>query len=92
MVKCSRCGRPMGEAEVCPHCGWGPSRSVLDKGMVKVAKATGAALEAGIQISEKVVQDAKPVVKSVVKESKKGIKKARDGTLKVAKSLKDEEK
>lgn len=92
MVKCSRCGRSMGEAETCPHCGSGPSRSVLDKGVVKVAKATGTALEVGVQITEKVVQDAKPVVKSVLKESRKGIKKARDGTLKVAKSLRDEEK
>jgi len=80
----------MGEAETCPHCGWGPSRSVLDKGVVKVAKATGTALEVGVQITEKVVQDARPVVKSVLKESKKGIKKAREGTLKVAKSLKED--
>jgi hypothetical protein len=64
--------------------------SVLDKSVVKVAKATGTALEVGVQITEKVVHDAKPVVKSVLKESRKGIKKAREGTLKVAKSLKDD--
>jgi RNA polymerase subunit RPABC4/transcription elongation factor Spt4 len=90
MVKCSRCGRSMGKAEACPHCGSGPSMSVLDKSVVKVAKATGTALEVGVQITEKVVHDAKPVVKSVLKESRKGIKKAREGTLKVAKSLKED--
>lgn len=92
MVKCSRCGKGMGDAQTCPHCGAGPSRSVLDKGVGTVAKATGAALEVGVQITEKVVHDAKPVVKTVLKESKKGIRKARDETLRVAKSLKEEKK
>ncbi len=92
MVKCSRCGRGMGSAEVCPHCGAGPSRSVLDKGVDKFAKATGTVIETGVQVTEKVVKEAKPVVKTVLKEGKKGIRKARDETLRVAKSLKEEGK
>jgi len=82
----------MGGAQVCPHCGAGPSQSVLDRGMGSVAKATGTVLETGIQVTEKVVKEAKPVVKTVLKEGKKGLKKAKDETLKVAKSLKEEGK
>lgn len=92
MVKCSRCGRSIGDAQTCPHCGAGPSKSVLDKSMGSVAKATGSVIETGVQVTEKVVREAKPVVKTVLREGKKGIKKAKDETLKVAKSLKDEGK
>lgn len=82
----------MGNAKSCPHCGAGPSRSVLDRSMGTFAKATGTVLETGIQVTEKVVKEAKPVVKTVLSEGKKGIKKAKDSTLKVAKSLKEEGK
>lgn len=92
MVKCSRCGRSIGNAQTCPHCGAGPSQSVLDKSVGTFAKATGTVIETGVQVTEKVVKEAKPVVKTVLREGKKGIKKARDGTLKVAKSLKEEGK
>jgi hypothetical protein len=71
----------MGNANACPHCGAGPSQSVVGKGVDSVARATGTVIEKGVQVTEK-----------VVKEAKKGIKKARDETLKVAKSLKKEGK
>jgi hypothetical protein len=79
----------MGDVQTCPHCGAGPSKSVLDKSVGSFAKATGAVIETGVQVTEKVVKEAKPVVKTVLREGKKGIKKAKDETLKVAKSLKE---
>ena len=92
MAKCSRCGRSIGNAKVCPYCWAGPSESALDKGMRRVAKATGTALEKGVKATESVVRGAKPLVKTVFQEGKKGLSKARSETLKVAKSLKEEDK
>jgi len=90
MAKCSRCGMEIGVAQSCPHCGGAPSQSVLDKGFKKVAKVTGDVLETGVVMTEKVVKEAKPVVKSVVQVGKKGVSKAKEETLKVAKTLKKE--
>ena len=90
MAKCSRCGKQMGKADVCPACGYGPSKSVVNKGMDTVARATGTVVVTGIEVTEKVMKEAAPVVRTVWHESKKGLKKARDETLKVAKSLKEE--
>lgn len=92
MVKCARCGKSMGNSDVCPHCGAGPSQSVVGKGVDSVARATGTVLEKGVHVTEKVVKEATPVVKTILHEGKKGIKKARDETLKVAKNLKEEGK
>lgn len=82
----------MGNADVCPHCGAGPSQSVVGKGVDSVARATGTVLEKGVQVTERVVKEAKPVVRTVLHEGKRGIKMARDETLKVAKKLKEESK
>lgn len=82
----------MGKAQVCPACGYGPSKSVVDKGVDRVARATGTVVVTGIEVTEKVVKEAAPVVKTVWHEGKKGLKRARDETLKVARSLKEEGK
>ena len=90
MSKCSRCGMEISAATVCPHCGGAPSRSILGRGLKKVANVTGGALETGVKITDKVVKEAKPVVKSVVEVGKKGASKAKQETLKAAKALKEE--
>ena len=90
MAKCSRCGKPMGSAEVCPSCGYGPSQSVVSKTVGRAAKFTGKALETGVMVGETVVKEVKPAVKTAVRAGKKGVSKAKEGTLKVAKSLKEE--
>ena len=91
MAKCSRCGKEMGEADTCPACGAGPSRSVMDRGTKKVANATGDAIELGVKTTETVAREAKPFIKSAVRLGKKGVSKAKKETLGVAKKLKDEE-
>jgi hypothetical protein len=92
MAKCARCGRAIGNAKACPHCGAGPSQSVVNKNVDRVARATGNVLEKGVEVTDKVVKGAAPVVKTVVKESKKGLRLMRDETLRVARSLKEEDK
>ena len=91
MAKCSRCGKDMGEADACPACGAGPSRSVVDRGTKKVANVTGEALELGVKTTETVAREAKPFVKSAMSLGRKGVSKAKKETLGVAKKLKDEE-
>jgi ribosomal protein L37E len=90
LVKCSRCGKAMGTASVCPHCGYGPSQSVMSKTVGKAAKLTGKALETGVMVGETVVREVKPAVKTAVRVGKRGVSKAKEETLKVAKSLKEE--
>ncbi len=90
MVKCSRCGKSMGSASVCPHCGYGPSQSVLGRTAGKMAKLTGEALETGVKVTETVVRETKPAVKAAVALGKRGASKAKHETLKAAKALKDE--
>jgi primosomal protein N' len=92
MAKCARCGKAMGSAKECPYCGAGPSQSALNRGVDKIARATGTVLEKGINVTDKVVQEAKPVVKTVLHEGKRGLLKAKSETLKIAKSLKEEGK
>jgi hypothetical protein len=82
----------MGDAEVCPHCGAGPSQSVVNKGVDKVARATGTVIEKGVLVTDEVVKEAKPVVKTIFHETKKGLSKAKSKTLKIARSLKEEGK
>ena len=90
MVKCSRCGKAMGNAKVCPHCGAGPTRSVMNKSMGRVAKATGTVMEKGIQFTDEVVKDVKPVAKTVLRGARRGLSRAKSETLRIAKSLKEE--
>jgi ribosomal protein L32 len=90
MVKCSRCGKAMGKAEVCPHCGAGPSESVMSKSVGRVAKATGTVVEKGILMSDEVVKEVKPVAKTVLRGARKGLSKAKSETLRIARSLKEE--
>lgn len=90
MAKCARCGRSMGSAAACPSCGHGPSDSVLNKGVGKAAKVTGKVIDTGIDVTETVIRETKPIVKSVLGAGKRGAQKARDGARKVAKGLKDE--
>jgi primosomal protein N' len=92
MAKCARCGKAIGNAKECPHCGSGPSQSVLDKGVDRMARATGTVLVKGIEVTDKVVKEAKPVVKTVFHEGRKGLSKAKSETMKIAKSLKEEGK
>jgi len=90
MARCSRCGKGMGSASVCPHCGFGPSQSVLGKTTGRVARLTGEALEAGVKATETVVRETKPAVKAAVALGKRGVSKAKAETLKAAKTLKEQ--
>ena len=92
MARCARCGKAMGDAKTCPACGAGASQSVVDKNVDKVARATGTVIEKGVQVTDKVIVHATPVVKTVVRKGKKGLRMVRDETLKVARNLKEEEK
>ena len=91
MARCSRCGKEIGGAPSCPECGYGPSQSVAGRGASKAANVTGDVLEKGVQVAEKVVHESKPVIKGALNLGKRGISKAKKETLKVAKSLKDED-
>lgn len=90
MARCSRCGKAMGSATVCPHCGYGPSQSVMSRTVGRAAKLTGRALETGVMVTEEVVHEVKPAVKTVVRVGKKGVSKAKAETLRVAKTLREE--
>lgn len=92
MAKCARCGKAIGSAKECPYCGAGPSQSVVSKGVDRVARATGTAIEKGIKVTDMVVKEAKPVVKTMLHEGRKGLSKAKSETLKIARSLKEEGK
>jgi hypothetical protein len=75
---------------VCPHCGYGPSKSVMSKTVGRAAKFTGRAIETGVMVTEEVVKEVRPAVKTAVRVGKKGVSKAKEETLRVAKSLKEE--
>jgi len=90
MARCSRCGKQMGSAVICPSCGYGPSQSVMGKSLGRVAKFTGEVLETGVKVTESVAKEVKPAVKTAVNVGKKGVSKAKKETLRVAKSLKEE--
>jgi primosomal protein N' len=92
MAKCARCGKAIGNAKECPHCGSGPSQSVINKGVDRMARATGTVLVKGIEVTDMVVKEAKPVVRTVLHEGRMGLSKAKSETLKIAKSLKGEGK
>ncbi|UCE45169.1 MAG: hypothetical protein JSU93_07285 [Methanobacteriota archaeon] len=91
MVKCSRCGREIGEAASCSECGGAPSRSVVDRGAKKVTTTTGEVIEAGVHATETVAREAKPLVKKALSLGKRGASRAKSETLGVAKKLKDED-
>ncbi len=57
------------------------------KGARKVVRATGKAIETGVKVTEKVAKGAAPVAKTIYEESKKGAKKAKEKTIKAAKSM-----
>jgi hypothetical protein len=92
MAKCAKCGKAIGNAKECPYCGSSPSQSVIDKSVDRMARATGAVLVKGIEVTDMVVKEAKPVVKTVLHEGRKGLSKAKSETLKIAKSLREEGK
>ncbi|UCE80514.1 MAG: hypothetical protein JSV94_04975 [Methanobacteriota archaeon] len=91
MVRCSRCGKEMGDAPSCPGCGGTPSQSVINKGAKKVTAATGEVIETGVHATETVAREAKPLFKKALNLGKKGVSKAKSETLQVAKKLKDED-
>jgi primosomal protein N' len=92
MAKCARCGKAIGNAKECPHCGSSPSQGVINKGVDRMARATGTVLVKGIEVTDMVVKEAKPVVRTVLHEGRKGLSKAKSETLKIARSLKEEGK
>jgi hypothetical protein len=55
-----------------------------------MARATGTVLVKGIEVTDMVVKEARPVVKTVLHEGRKGLSKAKSETLKIAKSLREE--
>ncbi len=79
----------IGGASSCPSCGAAPSQSVLDKGVTKTAHATGKVIEKGVDVTEAVVKETKPVFKAAFNLGKKGVVKAKDKTKEVAKDLQD---
>lgn len=89
MAKCSRCGNDIGEATSCPACGSQPSRSVVDRGIAKTAGVTGKVIEKGVDVTETVVKETKPIFKKAYALGKKGVVKAKDKTKEVAKDLQD---
>lgn len=91
MVKCSRCGREIGNAASCSECGGAPSRSVVNRGTKKVTTATGEVIEAGVYATETMAREAKPLFKKAMNIGRKGVSKAKSETLSVAKKLKDED-
>lgn len=66
------------------------SKNVVDKTAAKMARITGEVLEAGVKISEQVVRESKPAAKAAVDLGKRGVSKAKQATLKAAKTLKEE--
>ena len=58
------------------------------KGARKIAHATGKVIEGGVKASERVAQCARPAAKKLYEEGKKGVKKAKEKTLKAAKEMK----
>lgn len=96
MAYCSKCGKKMAKDGACPSCGAGPSQSVLNKGISKVAVFTGDALEKTIKATENVYREVAPSLVPAMRKAasltKKGISMARDETLKTARSLKEEGK
>ena len=91
MVKCSKCGKEIGDAASCSECGGAPSQSVVDRSVKKASVATGEVLEAGVHATETVAREAKPVIKKAFSLGKRGVSKAKNETLSVAKKLKDED-
>jgi hypothetical protein len=88
MAQCARCGRSLGDSQVCQYCGFADeSKSVVGRGVKSFRNATGKALEGGVRVSERVAKEAKPIVKAVVDDTKKGVKKAKEKTLKAARTL-----
>jgi hypothetical protein len=64
--------------------------SVMSKTVGRAAKFTGRAIETGVMVTEEVVKEVRPAVKTAVRVGKKGVSKAKEETLRVAKSLKEE--
>jgi len=62
----------------------------MTKTVGKAAKLTGQALETGVMVTERVAKEVRPAVKTAVRVGKKGVSRAKEETLKVAKSLKEE--
>ena len=91
MVKCSKCGKEIGEAASCSACGGAPSQGMVDRGVRKASAATGEVIEAGVHATETVAREAKPIVKKAFGLGKRGVSKAKSETLSVAKKLKDED-
>jgi len=90
MAKCSSCGKNIGSSKSCPHCGQGPSQSVMSKGVRSMGKVTADVIDTGIDVTEKVVKGAKPVVRTVLDAGKRGARKARDEAKRIAKDLKED--
>lgn len=84
MVRCPKCGAEHPEGQACPHCA--PRR---DSSMDRVAHKTGEVIEKGVDVVEKAAKELEPAAKDLAKAGKKGLKKLRDTTLKVAKDLKE---
>lgn len=75
---------------MCPKCGGEPSKSLMSKTVGRVAKVTGQALETGVSVTAAAAKEVKPVAKTAINLGKKGVHKAKEETLSVAKKLKEE--
>lgn len=71
------------DGQPCPRC------SKRDESMLdRISHKTGDVIEKGVDVTEKAVQEMKPVAREIAHTGKKGIKKLKDATLTVAKDLK----
>lgn len=82
--KCPKCGRELAEGESCPACEPRKQPSTLDE----AAHKTGEAIEKGVELTGKAVNEVKPVAKEVAGLGVKGLRAAKRATLDVAKELK----
>lgn len=57
------------------------------KGAKAMVRTTGKALETGVKVTENVARGLAPMAKTAYEETKKGAKKAKEKTLKVAKDM-----
>lgn len=81
--KCPSCGADVPDGQPCPRCSK-KDESVIDR----ISHKTGEAIEKGVDVTEKAVQELKPVARDIAHTGKRGIKKLKDATLTVAKDLK----
>lgn len=91
MAKCPKCGADIGEGHSCQACDAPQGKGVFERGVNKTARMTGKVIEKGMDVTEEVVREAKPVFKKAIDLGKRGVTKAKDKTREVAKDLQEKD-